>query len=251
MPRPSLARLLLAALLLVAGQGRADTVQVAVAANFAQPMQAIATAFKAASGDELLLAVGSTGKFYTQIKNGAPFAVLLAADEKTPQRLAAEGSALADTEFTYATGKLVLWSATPGLVDDQGAVLSHGPFAHLAIADPKLAPYGAAAVQALTRLGLLATLQGRLVTGDSIGQAYEFVASGNAELGFVALSQVSQGGPPSKGSMWLVPARLYDPLRQDAILLNAGRDQPAARRLLDFLHGEAARAIIRSYGYDI
>jgi molybdate transport system substrate-binding protein len=244
-------RLLCAAALLLPVLSHADTVQVAVAANFTAPMQEIAKAFEQKSGHHLLLSFGSTGKFYTQIRSGAPFAVLLAADTKTPQRLASEGSALPASEFTYATGKLALWSATPGLVDAQGSVLGKGSYQHLAVANPTLAPYGAAAMQVLGKLNLLPAVQPKLVTGESIAQAYEFVATGNAELGFVALSQVALNGQISKGSAWVVPASLYDPLHQDAILLNAGKDQPAASALLDFLHSAAAKTIISAYGYDI
>jgi len=206
MSRP-LRLLLVSAALLLGTLGHADTVQVAVAANFSAPMQAIARAFEQQSGDQLSLSFGATGKFYTQIKNGAPFAVLLAADSKTPQRLASEGNALPASEFTYATGKLVLWSASPGLVDAQGAVLESGSYQHLAIANPALAPYGAAAMQVLAQRKLLVAVQSKLVTGD--------------------------------------------PLHQDAILLNAGKDLPAAKALLDFLHSDAAKTIIRSYGYDL
>jgi len=229
---------------------RADEVQVAVAANFAAPMQDLAAEFARASGHRAVAIVGATGKLYAQIRNGAPFEVLLAADAATPQRLEDEGGAVAGQRFTYAIGKLVLYSARPGFVDAEGAVLQQAHFAHLAIANPQTAPYGAAALQALQALGLQQRLASTLVQADNIAQAYEFVSTGNAELGFVALSQVAAPGRSSPGSWWLVPAALYQPIRQDAVLLKAGADRPAARAFLDFLRSEKARALIRTYGYD-
>jgi molybdate transport system substrate-binding protein len=230
---------------------RAAEVQVAVAANFTAPMQKIAQAFEQDSGHRATLAFGSTGKFYAQIRNGAPFQLLLAADDSTPARLVAEGLGLADSRFTYATGKLVLWSRQPGLVDAQGAVLKAGSFERLALADPKLAPYGAAAMQVLSGLGLLPALAPKLVQGESIAQAYQFIATGNAALGFVALSQVYADGRIGEGSAWIVPAALHAPIRQDALLLNSGKDNAAALALLRYLRGDKARAIIRAYGYDV
>ena len=234
---------------LVGGSAQAAELTVAVAANFATTMQKIAVAFERDSGHRLVLALGSTGKFYAQIRQGAPFDVLLAADQDTPARLAREGFGSADSRFSYATGRLVLWSRQAGLVDAQGAVLKAGAFDRLALADPKLAPYGAAAMQTLERLGLLSTLRPKLVQGDSIGQAYQFVASGNATLGFVALSQLMHDGQLSAGSAWIVPAELHAPLRQDALLLKRGQGQPAAAALLDYLRSEPARAIMRGQGY--
>ena len=157
---------------------------------------------------------------------------------------------MAASRFTYATGRLVLWSATPGVVDAQGAVLAGGGFAHLAIANPKTAPYGAAAMQVLRARGLAEALAPKLVTGESIAQAYQFVATGNAQLGFVALSQLSTPGKPAPGSMWRVPADLHEPIRQDAVLLRAGASNPAALALMTYLRSDAARAIIRAYGYE-
>jgi len=234
---------------LCAAQAQAGTVQVAVAANFAAPMARIASGFEAATGHTLKLSSGATGKFYAQIVAGAPFEVLLAADEQTPKRLADAGLALAATRFTYAIGRLVLWSATPGFVDAQGAVLDSGRFRHLAIANPKTAPYGAAAMQVLRARGLAETLAPKRVTGESVAQAFQFVATGNAELGFVALSQVAVPGRPPSGSAWTVPAELHEPIRQDAVLLKAGASNPAAAALLDYLRSDAARAIIRAHGY--
>ena len=176
--------------------------------------------------------------------------MFLSADDETPARLEKEGDAVAGSRFTYAVGRLMLWSAQPNTVDAQGAVLKTGNFKHLALAAPHLAPYGAAAVQTLTQLGLLTALQPRFVQGESIGQTYSFVASGNAELGFVALSQVFENGRINQGSGWIVPASLHEPLRQDAVLLTRSRDKAAARALLAFLQGSKARGLIRAFGYE-
>ena len=228
---------------------QAAEVQVAVAANFTAPMQKIAAEFEKDTGHKALLAFGATGKFYAQIKNGAPFQVFLAADEQTPAKLEAEGDAVPGSRFTYAIGTLVLWSAQPGYVDDQGAVLKKDQFKHLAMANPKTAPYGAAAVAVLTKLGLLNAIEPKFVTGENITQTYQFIETGNAELGFVALSQVMMDGKLTSGSAWIVPADLHQPLRQDAVLLVGGKDQPAAKALLEYLKGAKAVAIIKSYGY--
>lgn len=244
------AALLLSLMPLAAAQ--AGEVQVAVAANFTAPMQAIAAEFEQDTGHKALLAFGATGKFYAQIHNGAPFEVFLAADEATPRKLEDEGATLAGSRFTYAIGTLVLWSATPGYVDDQGAVLKKDQFKHLALANPKTAPYGAAALATLAKLGIAEeTLQGRLVLGENITQAHQFVATGNAELGFIALSQVYRDGKLSGGSAWIVPAEYHAPIRQDALILAKGRDNPAAAALVDYLKGPKASALIRSYGYDL
>ena len=226
---------------------------VAVAANFALPAQKIAAAFERESGQRVSLALGSTGKFYAQIRHGAPFAVLLAADSETPARLVREGLALGESQFTYAVGQLVLWSAQPGLVDAQGEVLlrmARGQLpGKLALADPRLAPYGAAAQQALAHLGLTEALRPQVVLGENIAQAYQFVKSGNAVLGLVALSQVMDDGRIASGSAWRVPAHLHAPIRQDAVLLQAGALQPAARAFLQYLRSDAARAVIAAHGY--
>jgi molybdate transport system substrate-binding protein len=229
----------------------AETVQVAVAANFAAPLKALARDFEKDSGHKLLMSAGATGKLFAQIKSGAPFDVLLAADSATPARLIQEDQALASSRFTYATGRLVLWSADAQGVDALGEVLKTGHFKHLAIAAPKLAPYGAAAVQTLTALGLLGTLTPRLVQGESIGQTYSFVATGNAELGFVALSQLVENGKLRQGSGWTVPTQLHAPLHQDAVLLNKGKSNPAATALLVFLKTEKSKSVIRSFGYEV
>jgi molybdate transport system substrate-binding protein len=229
---------------------RAGEVTVAVAANFTAPMQKIAAAFKADTGHDAKLAFGATRAFDTQIRNGAPFDVLLAADDETPARLEKEGLAAPGSRFTYAVGRLVLWSARDGYVDAKGEVLAHGDFERIAIANPKLAPYGAAAVETMQHLGLYDQLQPRIVQGENIAQALQFVATGNAQLGFVALSQVTHGRV-AKGSAWLVPQSLHAPIRQDAVLLAKGRDNAAAAQLLKFLKGEKARGIIRAYGYEL
>ena len=222
--------------------------QVAVAANFAEPAKEIAAAFKAASGHTAILSFGSSGQFYAQISHGAPFEVFLSADAKRPLKAEREGLAAPRTRFTYAVGRLVLYSTTAGLVDGAGAVLAGGRFNKLAIADPASAPYGAAAVQTLRKLRVYDAVKPRIVTGSSIAQAYQFVATGAAELGFVALSQVI--GEPG-GSRWIVPAADHAPIEQQAILLKTGQDNPAARAFLAFLKGPAAAAIIRKYGYEV
>ena len=229
----------------------AEEVQVAVAANFTAPMQQIAAQFEKDSGHKVLLSFGATGKFYAQISNGAPFEMFLAADDETPAKLEKEGLGVAGSRFTYAIGKLVLWSASPDLVDASGAVLKTGNFKHLAIANPKTAPYGAAAMEAMNKLGVLSNLQSRFVQGESISQTHQFVASGNAELGFVALSQVLKDGKLAGGSMWAVPANLYSPILQDAVLLEKGKGKPAPLALLAYLKGDKAKAIIKSYGYEL
>lgn len=236
--------------LMVSATAQADEVHVAVAANFATPLKALAADFEKTTGHTMVLSAGATGKLYAQIKSGAPFDVFLAADDETPARLEKEGDAVTGSRFTYATGKLLLWSAQRDLVDGQGRILATGDFKHLAMAAPKLAPYGSAAVQTLTRLGLLAALTPRFVQGESIGQTYSFVASGNAELGFIALSQVYQNGKLSQGSGWIVPAHLHNPLRQDAVLLVRASHKPGATALLAFLKTERSKTVIRSFGYE-
>ncbi|MDD0842882.1 molybdate ABC transporter substrate-binding protein [Pseudomonas sp. Gutcm_11s] len=244
-------RSLLALSLMFAGSALADQVQVAVAANFSAPMQAIAAEFEKSSGHKVVTSVGATGQFYAQIKNGAPFEVFLAADDTTPAKLESEGDSVPGSRFTYAVGSLALWSPKAGYVDSEGAVLKANQFKHLSIANPKTAPYGLAATQVLEKLGLTQAVAGKLVEGQNIAQAHQFVASGNAELGFVALSQVYKDGKISEGSAWLVPAELHEPIRQDALLLNKGKDNAAAKALLDYLRGEQAATIIRAYGYQL
>ena len=250
MTRPWRLVIALAAGIAGACGARAAEVQVAVAANFTAPMRRIAAAFEADTGHKAMLSFGATGMFYAQIRNGAPFQLLLAADDETPARLEKEGLAVAGTRFTYAIGRLVLWSAQPGLVDDKGSILRRPGDGRIAVANPKLAPYGAAAVEALTRLGLLQTLQPRFVQGENIAQTYQFVATGNAPLGLVALSQVMEDGRVARGSAWVLPATLHAPIRQDAVLLSGGKDNAAAVALAVYLRGDKARTILRSYGYE-
>ena len=239
------------ALCALTATSKAAEVQVAVAANFTEPMKAIAAVFEQTTGHKALLTTGATGKFHAQILNGAPFDVFLAANQESPAELEAAGLGVKGSRFTYAQGKLALWSADPALVDAQGKVLAQGSFRKLAIASPKAAPYGAAAVEAMAALGLSARLEPRLVQGESIGQAHAFIATGNAELGFVALSQVLEGGRLKSGSMWLVPAKLYRPILQDALLLRTGQDNPAARQLLALLRSPSIKDLVRSYGYEL
>jgi molybdate transport system substrate-binding protein len=238
-------------LVLFAVAGRAGEVRVAVAANFAGALAGIAQGFRAATGHTLKVSAGATGKFHSQIAAGAPFDVLLAADAATPQRLISEGHAVPGSSFTYAIGALVLWSAQPGFVDADGAVLGSARLQRLAIANPKLAPYGAAAIAVLRARGLLQALEPKLVTAESIAQAYQFVFTGNAEAGFVALSQITVPGRPIPGSHWRVPPSLYGEIRQDAVLLKAGADNPAATALLAHLKSEPARRVIRAFGYGV
>ena len=237
------------ATLLLACAARAGEVQVAAAANLGPAIRTIAAGFQRDTGHHAVIALGSTGKFHAQVRNGAPFEVLLAADDETPRKLEDEGLARPGTRFTYAIGRLVLWSAQAGAVDANGDVLRQAPRGKLAIADPRVAPYGAAAVETLKNLGVLATWQPHFVQGESIAQAFQFVGSGNAPLGFVALSQVAADARISRGSGWIVPQALHAPLRQDAVLLNPGANNPAAAAFLAYLRGDAARAVLRSAGY--
>ena len=229
----------------------ADDVQVAVASNFSKPLAEIATKFKAASGHELKISSGATGKLYAQVENGAPFEVFISADSKTPKKLVDANLAQADSQFTYAFGNLVLWSSQANVVDAQGDILKTDKFKHIAIANPKTAPYGTAAMEVLTHLNLQNALAPKMVQGENITQTYDFVSTGNAELGFVALSQVQKDGKLKSGSAWIVPQDLYQPLAQDAVLLNKGKDNAAAKALLDYLKQADAQAIMQTYGYTL
>ncbi len=224
----------------------ADT-QVAVAANFTEPAKEIAAAFAKATGHNAILSFGSSGAFYTQMAHGAPFEVFLSADADRPKKAEQEGLGVPGSRFTYAIGRLVLYSKTPDLVDDRGAVLKAGRFEKIAIADPVAAPYGVAAVQTMTKLGVSSALTPKIVKGTSITQAYQFVATGAAELGFIALSQViNEPG----GSRWIVPTTLHAPIDQQALLLWTGAKNPAAKAFLKYLKTPAAIAIIKRYGYE-
>lgn len=250
--RFNLRRLLtLTAALALSAAAQAEVVQIAVAANFTAPARALAEIFARTTGHEAKLSFGATGAFYTQIKNGAPFDILLAADDERPIRLEKEGDTVPGSRFTYAIGQLVLWSAKPGFVDGEGAVLKGGNFNKIAVANPKLAPYGAAAVETMDKLGLAAALTPKLVTGESIGQTYNFIATGNAELGFVALAQVLDGGKLKSGSMWVVPAKYHAPIIQDAVILKRAAANPAAKAWMALMRSPNTQDFIRSYGYEV
>jgi molybdate transport system substrate-binding protein len=245
---PLLALLLAPLLALPLGAtAQAETVSVAVAANFADAVKAIGVSFKAKTGNDLSVSPGPTGGLYAQISQGAPFEVFLSADSKTAKKAVDGGFAVAGTEFTDAVGKIVLFSTDAKLVTGP-ETLQAGAFHHIAIANPKTAPYGAAAVEAMQKLGVSKALASKLVTGESIAQTYQFVDSGNAEIGFVALSQVINR---QDGSRWLVPQEDYAPITQDAVLLTSGRDSTAAKDFLAYLRSDEAVTIIRSFGYDV
>jgi molybdate transport system substrate-binding protein len=229
---------------------RAEEISVAAAANLRAVLtEGLVPAFEAKTGHRLKVVFGSTGNFYAQIKNGASFDIFLAADEATPEKLELDGLTAPGTRFTYATGALVLWSSQPGFVDANGDILRSDKFKYLAIANPKLAPYGAAAVETLRELNLYSELQNKIVRGEDINQAYQFVATGNAPLGFVALSQVMRKGVIANGSSWIVPAKLYSPIHQDAVVLANAHAKVGAAIFARFLQGEDARKIMQSYGY--
>lgn len=238
--------------LALAGPAVAGEAVVAVAANFAEVAERLEAEFERETGHTLTFVAGSTGKLYAQIGTGAPFDAFLAADQARPERLEEEGLAVAGSRFTYATGRLTLWSPEPGRVGEDGsATLRQGEFRRLSIANPALAPYGAAAQQTLEKLGLWEGLKDKLVMGETVGQAHAMVASGNAELGFVALSYVQSPRNRTPGSRWDVPGELYAPIRQDAVLLARAAGNPAARGFLDYLRSARAKALIETYGYGV
>lgn len=228
----------------------AEQMLVAVAANFIPPFREIAVEFEKSTGHQLQVSGGSSGNFYTQIKNGAPFDVFFSADNERPKKLEDEGLGVKDSRFTYAIGRLVLWSSNADLVKGEETLRSKN-FKRLAIANPKTAPYGVAAMQTMQKLGLWESLQPHIVMGESIGQTIGFIESGNAHLGFVALSQIMDPKIKGKGSRWDVPTHLHEPIQQDVILLTKGKDNPAAKSLLDFMGGPQAKAIIERYGYEL
>ena len=229
----------------------ADEVQVAVAANFTAPMKVIAAQFEKDTGHKVQASYGATGKFYAQSQTGAPCDILLAADDETPAKLDKENATVANTRFTYAIGKLVLWSPQAGMVDGKGDVLKTGKFDHLSVANPKLAPYGLAAQETLQKMNLFTTLQPKFVTGENIGQTYQFVASGAAPLGFVAMSQVYEDNKLKSGSAWVVPSTLYSPIRQDAVVLTKGGNKAAVTAFIAYLKGDKAKTVIRAFGYNL
>lgn len=234
-----------------AASASAEEVRVAVAANFTAPVKDLQPAYEKATGDRLILSFGGTGAFYAQIKNGAPFDVLLAADAKTPKKAVEEGHGVAGSTFTYAVGRLVLWSSDANLVkDDVAAVLQSSAVKHVAVANAKLAPYGEAALQTLSALGLGKAVEGKTVIGDNIGKTYQFVKTGNAEAGFIALSQCFKDGAFVSGSGYVIPQELYSPINQDAVLLKAGEKNEGAKRFLKFLRESREAADVRTaYGY--
>jgi len=247
-------RFVIALALLLFGQvSCAATTLVAVASDFTKPMTEIAAAFEKATGHSAKLSFGSSGKAFAQIQSGAPFEVYLSASEKYPLELEKTGFAVANTHFVYAIGKLVLWSATPGYVDDQGKILTTGNFKHVALADPAHAPYGVVAEDVMKSLGVLDKLRPLFVMGENISQTYQFVSTGNAELGFVGLAQVIDvnSGKIGSGSGWIIPDNLHSPFRQMAVLLKTGAENPAALALVDFLKSPTALAIIEKYGFGL
>lgn len=243
--------IVLAASWLLAASVNAAEIKVAVAGNFAQPMKDIAAEFEKDTGHKLNLTQGATGKFYAQITNGAPFEVFLSADDETPTKLVKEGKAIAGTQFTYAIGRLVLWSPDEKLVDQGGGVLKTDKFKFLSIANAKVAPYGRAAVQTMQKLGVLTAIEPRVVQGESITQTHQFVTTGNAQLGFVALSQVWENNRIKSGSGWIIPEEMHEQLRQDIVLLNPGKDSTSATALVNYLKSEKSKKIIGRYGYKL
>jgi molybdate transport system substrate-binding protein len=245
-----LLKFFIAPLIMITSANAAEVI-VAVAANFAAPMKKIAPLFEKDTGHKAILSFGSTGAFYAQIKNGGPFQVFLSADDETPLKLEREGYAVGGTRFTYATGKLVLWSKQQGFVDEKAEVLRSNNFQKIAIANPKLAPYGAAAIETINKLGLMQALQPKFVQGENIAQTFQFVNTENAQLGFVALSQVFSDEKITQGSGWIVPNNLHNPIHQDAVVLTAGQNNPAVSALIQYIKSDKAKVIIKSFGYDL
>lgn len=245
---PLLSLIAITTLLLIAGRSMADELRMAVSSNFAAPFDVIAGRFEMRTGHKVIQISGSTGKHYAQITNGAPFDAFFAADTARPALLEQQGVALPGSRFTYALGKLILWSPTAGYIDPDGSILTDRRIRHLAIANPRLAPYGRAAEEVLRARGEWQSYQGRLVRGENIGQTFQFVSSGNVALGFVAYSQVKRPGAPVEGSLWLVPRSLYSPIAQQAVLL---REKPAARDFMAFMREEETLQTIRGFGYGV
>lgn len=232
----------------------ADDVHAAVAANFTTAIKKLAPLYEQQTGNKLIASFGATGQLYAQIKNGAPFDVFLSADNSAPKKLIAEGDAIAGSHFIYARGRLALWSSTRGYVDDRGAVLRSNQFSKIAIASPKTAPYGQAAIETLTALKLLDQLQPKFITGENISQTQQFISSGNVPLGFIALAQVTALSVDNRGSycgsFWIVPSHLHQPIDQAAVQLQRAANSAAATSFLDFLRTPAAAAVIRELGYE-
>lgn len=240
---------LVLALLITVPATQAEEVLAAVASNFTAPMKDIAKRFEATTGHKLTVSLGSSGKLFAQIRHGAPFDVFLSADQEKPQKLIAAGAAQPDSQFTYALGRLALWSAQASV--DPLQMLKAGSYQRLALANPRLAPYGEAAKRTLEYLDVANAAQPKLVTGENINQTWQFVSTGNAQLGFVALSQIMPNGELSHGSAWVIPADHHQPVKQDAVLLSRSKNNPAAVALLAFLRSDEAAAIIKRYGYDM
>ena len=236
---------------LICSSAFAGEIRVAVSSNFAVTMERLTPLFQKESGHTLKISSGASGKLYAQIKGGAQFDVFLSADEETPKRLLQEGLAVGGSRFVYATGRLVLWSAQPDLVDDKGAVLNKGNFNMLAIANPSYSPYGVAAKETLTKLTMWNSIQRKLDRSDDVIQTYQLAATERDDLAFIALSQVMREGNVTTGSWWLVPAEMHNPIRQSAVLLSGAKDQVAAKAFLAFLKSEKARVVMRGFGYDM
>jgi molybdate transport system substrate-binding protein len=224
---------------------QAGDVKVAVSSNFATTLEKISEAFTKETGHKLVISSGATGKIYAQIREGAPFEVLLSADQTTPMKLITDNLAVEETQFTFAVGRLVLWSLKDKFVDDEGAVIKTSSVNHIAIANPKLAPYGVAAKEYLEKVGIWKIVEAKIVYGENISQTYQFVSTGNAEVGFIAMSQIMD----TKGSYWVVPESQYSPLKHDVILLNKGKTNPIAKKFLEFLKDRKVKAIISKFGY--
>ncbi len=239
--------------ILLAPTSWAATTLVTVASDFTKPMTEIAAEFEKATGHTAKLSFGSSGKAFAQIQSGGPFEVYLSASEKYPLELEKSGHVVAGSRFVYAIGKLVLWSAKPGYVDDKGEILKTGNFKHIALADPTHAPYGVVAEEVMKSLGVLDKLRPLFVMGENISQTFQFVSTGNAELGFIAFAQVIDinTGKIGSGSGWMIPDNLHGPFNQTAVLLKKGAENPAALALVDFLKSPAALAIIEKYGFGL
>ena len=234
---------------LMTANAQAAEIKVAVASNFANVLKEIAIEFQKDTGHQLAITPGATGKFYAQISNGAPFDVFLSADDETPRKLAQEGKAIAASQFTYAIGRLALWSPNPEMVDKNADILKTDKFKFIAIANAKVAPYGQAAVQTMQKLGVLTKIEPRVVQGESISQTYQFVSTGNAQLGFVALSQIFENGRIKTGSAWIVPEEMHEQLKQDAVILQSCKQTSVCQDLMDYLKSEKAKKMMASYGY--
>lgn len=235
-----------------ASSAGAAEVNVAVAANFTAPMKDIAAIYEKDTGNKVLASFGATGAFYAQIKNGAPYQVLFAADAKTPKKIEDEGLGVKGSAKPYAYGKLVLWSAAPNFVKENKDFILDASVQKIAVANPKLAPYGEAAYQTMQKWGNLEKAEPKFVTGDNIGKTFQYVSTSNAQVGFVALSQVFKDGKMTSGSGWIIPSDMYSPIRQDSVVLNPGKDNKAVAEFMKFMAtSPKVRKVIESYGYGL